>query len=72
MVQWLRLHASTAGGVGSIRSWGLKIPQCSQKVKLKKKKKILLVLNFDSESHEEGGGCGWRVPAMLQRRGPHG
>ena len=44
-------------GVGSIRGWGPKIPHaahCSQEIKFKKK--ILLVLNFDSESHEEGGG----------------
>ena len=35
-VQWLRLHTSTAGGVGSIPGQGIKIPraaQCSQKVK---------------------------------------
>ena len=25
-VQWLRLHASTAWGTGSIRGWGIKIP----------------------------------------------
>ena len=32
-VQWLRLHASTAEGEGSIPGWGTKIPhaaQCSQ------------------------------------------
>ena len=28
-VQWLRLHASTAGGTGSIPSWGTKIPPAS-------------------------------------------
>ena len=36
MVQQLRLHTSTAGGVGSICGWGPKIPhtaQCSQKIK---------------------------------------
>ena len=27
VVQWLRLHASTAGGMGSIPGWGTKIPQ---------------------------------------------
>ena len=34
MVQWLRLCAPNAGGMGSIPSWGNKIPhaiQCSQK-----------------------------------------
>ena len=33
MVQWLRLHTSTAGGTGSIPGWGTKIPhaeRCSQ------------------------------------------
>ena len=35
-VQWLRLHATTAGGVGSIPGRGTKIPhagQCGQKIK---------------------------------------
>ena len=44
-------------GVGSMHGWGPKIPHtahCSQEIKFRKK--ILLVLNFDSESHEEGGG----------------
>ena len=27
-VQWLRLRASSAGGVGSIPGWGTKIPPC--------------------------------------------
>ena len=34
LVQWLRLHASTVGGMGSIPRWGTKIPHavwCSQK-----------------------------------------
>ena len=31
-VQWLRLQASTAGGVGSIPDWGTKIPRASQPV----------------------------------------
>ena len=38
-VQWLRLRASTAGGVGSIPGWGTRIPhasQCSQKTKQNK------------------------------------
>ena len=28
-VQWLRLHASAAGGVGSIPGWGTKIPHAT-------------------------------------------
>ena len=42
-VQWLRLHASNAGGAGSIFGRGTKIPHvsgCSQKVKKKEKKKV--------------------------------
>ena len=37
-VQWLRLQASTAGGVGSIPDWGTKIPHAPQHGKKKKKK----------------------------------
>ena len=36
-VQWLRLQASTAGGVGSIPDWGTKIPRAPQHGKKKKK-----------------------------------
>ena len=39
-VQWLRLHAPNAQGIGSIPGWGTKIPHavlCGQK---KKKKRI--------------------------------
>ena len=39
--QWLRLHASTAGGTGSNPNWGIKIPhaaQCSQKIRKDKNK----------------------------------
>ena len=38
VVQWLRLGASNAGGVGSMPAWGTKIPyavQCSQKKRIK-------------------------------------
>ena len=38
MVQWLRLHVSSAGGMGSIPDRGTRIPQaasCSQKPKQK-------------------------------------
>ena len=30
MVQWLRLHASTAGGLGLIHGWKTKILQATQ------------------------------------------
>ena len=45
-VQWLRLHASIAGGAGSIPDRGTKIPhamRCSQK---KKKKFFFFVYDF--------------------------
>ena len=29
VVQWLRLHASTAGSTGSIPGWGTKIPHAA-------------------------------------------
>ena len=38
MVQWLRLCASTAGGMGSIPGQGTQDPACCS-VRLKKKKK---------------------------------
>ena len=40
MVQWLRLCASTAGGLGLIPSWEAKIPHTMQ-VEQPKKKKIV-------------------------------
>ena len=42
MVQWLRLHASIAGGVSSVPGWGTKIlhaMQCGQKKTKNKKQK---------------------------------
>ena len=39
VVQWLRLHTSTAGGVGSIPGWGTKIPHAMGRSQKKKKKK---------------------------------
>ena len=41
MVQWLRLCASTAGGLGLIPSWEAKIPHTMQVEQPKKKKKIV-------------------------------
>ena len=41
MVQWLRLHVSTAAGTGSIPGPGIRIPRAARSMgkKLKKKKK---------------------------------
>ena len=60
MVQWLRLHASTAGVTHSIPGWGTKIPYAlwnSQKINknkrvdmLKKKMYILKVRYLTSSS----------------------
>ena len=33
VVQWLRLHASSAGGAGSIPGWGTKIPHAVWPIK---------------------------------------
>ena len=44
VVQWLRLHASTAGAAGLIPGWGTKIPRDAAK---KKKKKYI----FFSSAH---------------------
>ena len=38
VAQWLRIHASTAGGVGSIPGWGTKIPHVMQHGQNKTKK----------------------------------
>ena len=38
-VQWLGLHASTAGGTGSIPGQGTKIPHALQHGQIKEKKK---------------------------------
>ena len=43
VVQWLRLHASNAGGVGSIPGQGTKIPHASQCGQIKKKTKPQLM-----------------------------
>ena len=42
VVQWLRLHGSTARGMGSIPGWGTKLSharQCSQKKRKRERKK---------------------------------
>ena len=40
VVQWLRLHASTAGGTGSIPGQGAKIPHPTCRAAKKKKKRV--------------------------------
>ena len=37
VVQWIRLEASTAGGVGSVPGWGAKTPHAAQCVPPKKR-----------------------------------
>ena len=48
MVQWLRLHAPNAGGMGLIPGWGTKIPYVvgMGKIKLKKKKNWVWASGF--------------------------
>ena len=41
VVQWLRICASTAGGMGSIPGWGTKIPHAAQSSQKQTKKKII-------------------------------
>ena len=48
VVQWLGLHASTAGGPGSIPGWGTKILQAAQHGQKKNPKK----LQWDITSHQ--------------------
>ena len=46
VVQWLRLHASSAGGVGSIPVWETKIPHATWHGQKKKKNVILLHVKY--------------------------
>ena len=59
VVWWLRLYASTAGGVGSIPGPGAKILRASQHNQKKKKKKDLLCKRGGK------GGKGQGVPVTL-------
>ena len=40
VVQWLRLHASTAWGMGSILDWGTNIPHALCPTKKKEKERL--------------------------------
>ena len=51
MVQWLRLHASTAGGMGSIPGQGTKIPHALRHGQKKKKKRQFVTHRFQEEGH---------------------
>ena len=42
-IQWLRLHASTPRGAGSIPGWGTKIPHAATKKFKNKEKKLLRI-----------------------------
>ena len=44
-VQWLRLHASDAGGAGSIPGQGTKIPHAARRGQKKKEKKIIYTMD---------------------------
>ena len=50
VVQWLRLHVSTAGGVDSIPSLGTKIPHATQHGQKKKKSIDLFNLSVSNMS----------------------
>ena len=46
MVQWLRLCASTVGGMGLIPGWGTKIPRAVQRGQKKSKLSIFFFFFF--------------------------
>ena len=48
VVQWLRLHAFTTGGVDSTLGWGTKIPHAQKSFFLRREKKRVL-LKFSSK-----------------------
>ena len=51
-VQWLRLHASNAGGTCSIPGWGTKIPHAAwhgQKKKKKERKAFMKTLKLNAK-----------------------
>ena len=53
MVQWLRLHASTAGSMGSIPGQGTKMPHGKAK---KQTKKSIKTCEPDLKGGRAGGG----------------
>ena len=59
VIQWLGLHASTAGGKGSIPGRGPKIPQAGRHGKKKKKKKNdkIFYATVDQHIFETGNRC---------------
>ena len=63
-VQWLRLHASTAGGAGSIPSGGNKIPHATCRATQPKQKKWRITNRLS----EQGRGL-LRSPASLLKPG---
>ena len=48
-LQWLRLHAPNAGGMGLIPGWGTKVPHASQRWCGQKKEKNTIILCLNSE-----------------------
>ena len=71
-VQWLRHHASTAGGTGSIPGWGTKILHATgsrPKKKKKKLNKLQLVCLFDSLKVKVAQSCPILQPHGLYSHG---
>ena len=54
VVQWLILHASTAGGTGWIPGWGTKIPQATWRGQKKKKVTHERGIKFNKEETPKG------------------
>ena len=53
MAQWLRLHASNAGGLGSTPDQGTKIPQTELWSQIKKLSSLSLIKDQNTERGEE-------------------
>ena len=54
VVQWWRLHTSTAGGIGSVPGWGTKIPHAMQPSQKKKEyTKIKLKKHLNDRTEKE-------------------
>ena len=69
MVMWLRLHASSAGGMGWIPGQGTKIACAAQPRKRKKKEKVQLDMCRQPKSWEGAPTPSRNLAARLPRKG---
>ena len=66
VVQWLRLQAPNAGGLGSIPSWGTKIPHAASCDHKKKKKESFFssikgAQNFQPLKRKRSKSCNFHL-----------